>query len=65
MSEDPIVEEFRRAGNAYAESFNYDLDAMFEDLKSRQQKRGARVVSYAVEEPTRRHESETEHATRA
>ena len=30
---DPIVEEVRRARDAYAKQFNYDLDAIYRDLK--------------------------------
>lgn len=31
---DPIVEEVRRARDAYARQFNYDLDAICEDLRN-------------------------------
>lgn len=31
--EDPIVEEVRRIRDAYAKKFNYDLDAIFRDLR--------------------------------
>jgi len=31
--EDPIVEEVRRLREEYAEQFNYDLDAIYADLK--------------------------------
>lgn len=47
MSDDPIVEEFRQAGNEYAASLGHDLDAIFEDLRRRQKERGACVVSFA------------------
>jgi hypothetical protein len=32
---DPIVEEARRAGDAYMKRFNYDLKAVFADLRRR------------------------------
>jgi hypothetical protein len=35
MTEDPIVEEVRRAGREYFARFNGDLDAAFEDLRRR------------------------------
>lgn len=35
--EDPIVAEVRATRDAYAKKFNYDLDAMFEDLLQRQE----------------------------
>ena len=41
--EDPIVEEVRKARDAYAKRFNYDLDAIYRDLKQKEQ-RGGRVV---------------------
>ena len=33
MWEDPIVEETRRMKNEYASKFNYDLQAIYQDLK--------------------------------
>ena len=33
MWEDPIVEETRQMKNKYASKFNYDLQAIFHDLK--------------------------------
>jgi len=33
---DPIVEEVRRARDAYAKQFNYDLDAIYRDLKAKE-----------------------------
>jgi hypothetical protein len=37
---DPIVEEVRRIRDAYAARFNYDLRAMFEDLKKQEHESG-------------------------
>ncbi len=36
MWKDEIVEEVRKAGNAYAAQFDYDLKRMFEDLKEKE-----------------------------
>ncbi len=33
---DPIIEEIHRAREGYAKRFNYDVKAMFEDLRRRQ-----------------------------
>ena len=33
---DPIVDEVRRARDAHAAGFNYDLDAIFQDIKKRE-----------------------------
>ena len=44
---DPIVDEVRRARDAYAARFNYDLRAIYRDLKDQEQRSGRKVVSYA------------------
>jgi hypothetical protein len=41
--EDPIVEEVRKARDAYAKRFKYDLDAIYRDLKEKE-RRSRRVV---------------------
>jgi hypothetical protein len=45
MSRDPIVDEVRRSREEYAAKFNFDIDAMCDDLQKAQKKRGKRVVS--------------------
>ncbi|OHB64456.1 MAG: hypothetical protein A2Y76_05675 [Planctomycetes bacterium RBG_13_60_9] len=42
---DPIVEEVRRARDAHAKQFNYDLDAICEDLRKREKASGRPTVS--------------------
>jgi hypothetical protein len=44
---DPIVDEVRRARDAYAARFNYDLRAIYRDLKDQEKRSGRKVVSYA------------------
>ena len=44
---DPIVDEVRRARDAYAARFNYDLRAIYRDLKEQEKRSGRKVVSYA------------------
>jgi hypothetical protein len=44
---DPILDEVRRARDAYAARFNYDLRAIFRDLKEKEKRSGRKVVSYA------------------
>ena len=44
---DPIVDEVRRARDAYAARFNYDLRAIYRDLKEKEKRSGRQVVSYA------------------
>jgi hypothetical protein len=43
---DPIVEEVRKARDEYAKRFNYDLDAICEDLRKKQGAEGRKVVSF-------------------
>ncbi len=47
---DPIVEEVRRVREAYAARFNYDLRAIYRDLKERE-KRGGRKIAPGPTEP--------------
>lgn len=41
---DPIVDEVRRVRDAHAARFNYDLDAIFQDIKEQERKSGHRFV---------------------
>ena len=48
MCRDPIVEEVHKHRQEWAAKFNYDLDAMFADLRRREaaaRKRGVRFVT--------------------
>jgi hypothetical protein len=45
MWNDEIVEEIHQIREAYAKSFNYDLDAIFEDLRKKETESGREVVS--------------------
>lgn len=44
--QDPIVEEVQKARDAYAKQFNYDLDAIFRDLKAKERQSGRQVIPY-------------------
>lgn len=44
---DPIVDEVRQARDAYAARFNYDLRAIYRDLKEQEKRSGREIVSYA------------------
>lgn len=50
MTRDPIVEEVRRIRDEYAARFNYDLNAIYRDLKEREQ-RGEFSVVYRRPRP--------------
>jgi hypothetical protein len=43
--EDSIVEEVRKSREEHAARFNYDVDAIFEDLKRLEREYGSAVVS--------------------
>lgn len=43
---DPIVDEVRRVRDAHAALFNYDLDAIFRDIKEQEKTSGLEFVSY-------------------
>ncbi len=46
MHEDPIVAEICRIREEHAARFNYDLWAIYEDLKEQERKSGRKFVSY-------------------
>lgn len=46
MLNDPIADEIRRAKEEYAARFNFDLDAICDDLQKEQKKRGKLLVSF-------------------
>lgn len=43
---DPIVDEVRQVRDAHAARFNYDLDAIFRDIKEQEKKSGRKFVSF-------------------
>ena len=46
---DPIVDEVRRLRDAHAAKFNYDLKAIFRDIKEQERTSGRKYVSFADE----------------
>ena len=44
---DPIVDEVRRVRGEHAARFNYDLWAIFRDIKEQQERSGLKFVSFA------------------
>jgi hypothetical protein len=52
MDKDPILEELHRVREEYAARFNYDLRAMYRDLKAREE-RGEFVVVHRAPRPPR------------
>jgi hypothetical protein len=45
MWKDEIVEEIHRIREEYAKSFSYDLNAIFADLRKKQEESGREVVT--------------------
>ncbi len=43
---DPIIDEIRKVREAHASQFNYDLDAIFRDIKEREKQGRRNVVSF-------------------
>jgi hypothetical protein len=43
---DPIVDDVRRVRDAYAARFNYDLRAIYRDLKEQEKRSGRKFVSF-------------------
>ncbi len=42
---DPIVDEVRQVRDAHAAQFNYDLDAIYQDIKELEKKRGTSATN--------------------
>ena len=51
MRKDEIVDETRKAREEYAAKFNYDLAAIYGDLKQREAETKHKVVSLTPKEP--------------
>lgn len=52
MWEDPIIQELHRIREEHAAQFNYNLDAIFQDLKQKEEQSGLQYVSYDAPQPT-------------
>ncbi len=48
MYKDEILEEIYKYREEYAHSFNYDLNAMFDDLRTKQIASGRKVVKLPI-----------------
>jgi hypothetical protein len=51
MIDDPIVAGVRQARDEYAKRFNYDLDAICDDLQQKQAQAGRKAVSFPPKRP--------------
>jgi hypothetical protein len=51
MEQDPILEELHRVREEYAARFNYDLRAIYRDLKAREERGEFMVVHHSPRPP--------------
>ena len=51
MWEDEIVEQVRRVRDEYAAKFNYDLEAIYKEIKEQEEQNQHRVVSLPPKKP--------------
>nr|VFJ73991.1 MAG: hypothetical protein BECKFW1821C_GA0114237_105620 [Candidatus Kentron sp. FW] len=47
MWKDPIIEEIHKIRDEHAARFNYDLEAIYQDLKRSEQESGRETVTFA------------------
>ena len=62
MDKDPILEELHQVREEYAARFNYDLRAMYRDLKAREE-RGEFIVVHRSPRPPRIKVAPKKHTT--
>ncbi len=48
MWEDPIVEKIHKIREEHARKFNFDLKAIYDDLKEQEKKSGRQIVSLPI-----------------
>ena len=51
MWQDPVVMETRKLRKQYAAQFKHDLDAIFDDIRNRQEKSGRKRVAFPARRP--------------
>ena len=52
---DPIVEEIHKIRQDLAAKFDYDIDAIFEDLRQKQLESNRKIVSFVKDTKNRKH----------
>ena len=55
MWEDEVLEEIYRIREEHAKSFNYDLQAICDDLRKKQAASGRRIISAPLKSPRQQH----------
>ena len=51
MWQDPAVMETRKLRKQYAAQFKHDLDAIFDDIRNRQEKSGRKRIAFPARKP--------------
>jgi hypothetical protein len=54
MWKDEIVEEIHKIREEHAKAFNYDLQAICDDLRRRQSESGRQIISSPLKQPIQR-----------
>lgn len=49
MWEDPIVEQLHKIREEHARKFNFDLQAIYNDLKEQEAKSGYKIISLPIQ----------------
>lgn len=49
MWEDPIVEKIHKIREEHAQKFNFDLQAIYNDLKAQEKKSGRKIISLPIQ----------------
>ena len=57
MWRDEILEEIHHSREEHAKSFNYDLQAICDDLRQRQVASGRQIISQPLKSPLRQYRS--------
>ena len=52
MWHDPVVKETRELREQYAAQFKHDADAIFEDIRKRQEESGRKCVAFPARKPS-------------
>jgi len=65
MWKDEILEEIRKIREEHAKSFNYDLQAICDDLRRRQGASDRQVISQPLKSPQQQHNQSLHHTWRS
>lgn len=64
MWKDEVLEEIYTIREEHAKSFNYELQAICDDLRKKQAASGRQIISHPLKQPSQRH-NKSLHSTEA